>query len=200
MAGYLAELVAPPKMELFGILPSCFRETEALMHALANLDDSYIPRTSELIRIEFAVRERGQLCAPGSADSGACIRDRAGGETRRNQRAGATSVSSGCLSPSGNWIAEPTWGQFQESDKGEKLRGTPERNATRPLAQRAREKESAALRRTGDADFLVGSPDRAARPDNGRLHRGRHGFHFPASHPFPALTAGGQSDFKALWF
>jgi hypothetical protein len=69
MAGYLAELVAPPKMELFGILPSCFRDTEALMHAVANLDDSYIPRSSELIRIEFAVRELGLMCAPGSADT-----------------------------------------------------------------------------------------------------------------------------------
>ena len=39
------------------------------MHAVANLDDSYVPRTSELIRIEFAVRERDQLCAPGSADT-----------------------------------------------------------------------------------------------------------------------------------
>jgi hypothetical protein len=39
------------------------------MHAVANLDDCYILRTSELIRIEFAVREQGQLCAPGSADT-----------------------------------------------------------------------------------------------------------------------------------
>jgi hypothetical protein len=39
------------------------------MHAVANLDDSYIPRTSELIRIAFAVRECGQLCARGSADT-----------------------------------------------------------------------------------------------------------------------------------
>jgi hypothetical protein len=39
------------------------------MPAVDNLDDDYIPRTSELIRSEFAVRERGQLCAPGFADT-----------------------------------------------------------------------------------------------------------------------------------
>jgi hypothetical protein len=39
------------------------------MLAVDNLDDDYIPRTSELIRSEFAVRELGQLCAPGSANT-----------------------------------------------------------------------------------------------------------------------------------
>jgi hypothetical protein len=39
------------------------------MHAVANLDDGYIPRTSEKIRLEFIVRELGELCAPGSADT-----------------------------------------------------------------------------------------------------------------------------------
>jgi hypothetical protein len=39
------------------------------MLAVDNLDDDYIPRASELIRSEFAVREMGQLCAPGSADT-----------------------------------------------------------------------------------------------------------------------------------
>jgi hypothetical protein len=39
------------------------------MLAVGNLDDSYIPRTSELIRIEFGVRERDESCAPGSADT-----------------------------------------------------------------------------------------------------------------------------------
>jgi hypothetical protein len=39
------------------------------MRAVANLDDSYIARTSELIRMEFAVRERGELCAPSSAET-----------------------------------------------------------------------------------------------------------------------------------
>jgi hypothetical protein len=39
------------------------------MHAVANLEDGYIPRTSEMIRLEFAVRELDELCAPGSADT-----------------------------------------------------------------------------------------------------------------------------------
>jgi hypothetical protein len=39
------------------------------MLAVAKLDDEYIPRASELIRFEFAVRESGQLCAPGSAET-----------------------------------------------------------------------------------------------------------------------------------
>jgi hypothetical protein len=39
------------------------------MQTVANLDDTYVPRTSELIRIGFAVRELGQMCAPGSADT-----------------------------------------------------------------------------------------------------------------------------------
>jgi hypothetical protein len=39
------------------------------MLAVAKLDDSYIPRTSDLIRIEFAVRERDESCAPGFADT-----------------------------------------------------------------------------------------------------------------------------------
>jgi hypothetical protein len=67
---YLAELVAPiEKWNSLGYCRVAFRNTEALMLAVANLDDSYIPRTSELIRIEFAERERDELCARGSADT-----------------------------------------------------------------------------------------------------------------------------------
>jgi hypothetical protein len=55
--------------ELSGALLSCWRDMEASMNALANLDDGYIPRDSEIIRLEFAVRELGKLCAPGSADT-----------------------------------------------------------------------------------------------------------------------------------
>jgi hypothetical protein len=39
------------------------------MLAVAKLDDEYIPRASELICFEFAFRECGQLCAPGSAET-----------------------------------------------------------------------------------------------------------------------------------
>jgi hypothetical protein len=44
-------------------------DTEASMHAIEDLSDGYIPRHSEMIRLEFAVRELGELCAPGSADT-----------------------------------------------------------------------------------------------------------------------------------
>jgi hypothetical protein len=39
------------------------------MHAVQHLSDGYIPRHSEMIRLEFAVREMGELCALGSADT-----------------------------------------------------------------------------------------------------------------------------------
>jgi hypothetical protein len=39
------------------------------MHAAQHLSDGYIPRHSEMIRLEFAVRELGEVCAPGSADT-----------------------------------------------------------------------------------------------------------------------------------
>jgi hypothetical protein len=51
------------------MLLSCFRDTEALMQTVASLDDTYFPRASEMIRIEFAARERDELCVPGSADA-----------------------------------------------------------------------------------------------------------------------------------
>jgi hypothetical protein len=39
------------------------------MHAVQHLSDGYIPRHSEMIRLEFAVGEMGELCSPGSAET-----------------------------------------------------------------------------------------------------------------------------------
>jgi hypothetical protein len=43
-------------------------DTEASMHAIANLRDGYIPRQSEIIQLEFAVREQRKLSRPGASD------------------------------------------------------------------------------------------------------------------------------------